>query len=418
MVHEAKFLINYSFAIRMALIIVILISSSFLQAELFAPILIICGFIAVIVSNGKLKRSLFDLIIPLLIIFLLGLFGISHHERRHILRDMAYALTPVALLITGFWISDNKKMQSYFFRVLLFGGFIIALAHLSKLVIQPELFTTDIKTIRYEAANPSVDLVTLALLIGLFGKKLGLIKLFPRLLPDYLVLPVLMLSFIFSFSRTGLVIFLVLSAAITGLIGKINLKAITLVLVFIIAFLVLIMTTPRDDVETFRGKIARSFREVVVREYTRYRDININWRGHETWLAMKMVKSGTLWQKMAGHGFGSVVDLNMTMILAGEEFTEIPILHNGYAYILVKTGILGLLCYAVFYLILLFRSRCKGDQPYEKEALCRVLLGSTLSLVLTMFVIGGMAEIHNSVYVLLVGFTVRRIEQIESVREE
>ncbi len=198
---------------------------------------------------------------------------------------------------------------------------------------------------RLNAKNPNVDLVSIALFIGLFRKKLKLNDLFPRLLPWYVVMPVLILSFVLSFSRTGLVILLVLTAAVTGLIGKINIKSILVFLIFVISFSVIILTTPRDDVVTFRGKIARSVREVVVKEYTTYRDININWRGHETWKALETFGSGNVLQKIIGHGFGALVDLDMKMILAGEEFTEIPILHNGYAYILVKTGMTGILCY-------------------------------------------------------------------------
>ncbi len=180
------------------------------------------------------------------------------------------------------------------------------------------------------------------------------------------------------------------------------------------AFSVIILTTPRDDVETFRGKIARSVREVVAKEYTNYKDITINWRGHETWKALETFRSGNVRQKILGHGFGALVKLDMTMILAGEEFTEIPILHNGYAYILVKTGILGIICYLLYYIILLYRSRPSANSNIpERIMMSRLLLGITIVLILTMFVIGGMAEIHDSEFVLLTGFLLRRMEQTE-----
>jgi hypothetical protein len=415
MARKEKFLLSYSGVLRMFILIIILFSTSFLPAELFSPVIILCGAFALFISSARIKRSLFNIIIPLLIILITGLTGILHYAQRHIYRDIAYALTPIALLTTGYWISEKSSMWTTFFRVLLLGGFIIALIHLSKFLLNPELFTTDIKTIRLLASNPNLDLVTLALILGLFRKKLEFGKLLPELLPGSLVIAILALSFILSFSRTGIVIFIVLTTAIKGYIGKINIKAILIFLLFAAFFIVLILTTPHDDVETFRGKIARSFREIVVKEYTTYRDININWRGHETWRALETYKSGNLAQKIKGHGFGAVVKLNMTMILAGEEFTEIPILHNGYAYILVKTGIIGILCYLVFYLNLLWTSHQNGRQYGEKEMLRRMLLGCTISLILTMFVIGGMAEIHNNEYVLLIGFLLRRMEQTDIV---
>jgi O-antigen ligase len=362
-----------------------------------------------------MRTSLANVIIPLLIIFLIGLVGIFHHEPLHVFRDIAYALTPIALLITGYWIAENSKMRITFFRILLLGGFIIAAVHIFKFILDPKLLTQDIASMRLYAMNPNVDLVSIALTIGLFRKKLRLDSLFPRLLPWYVVIPILIISFVLSFSRTGLVMLFVMTVAITGLIGKLTIKSILVFLIFVITFSVIILTTPRDDVKTFRGKIARSVREVVAKEYTDYRDITINWRGHETWKALETFRSGNVRQKIVGHGFGALVDLDMTMILAGEEFTEIPILHNGYAYILVKTGIIGIICYLLYYIILLYRSRPSVNRNVqERIMLSRLLLGSTITLILTMFVIGGMAEIHESEFVLLTGFLLNRMEQTET----
>ncbi len=402
-------------AVRIFILFVILVATSFFPADLFSPILIACGLFSLFIAAGRLKTSLLNMIIPLLIILVTGLIGISHHQQRHIFRDIAYSLTPIALLITGYWISENNKMWITFFRFMLIGGIIIALIHLSKFVMNPWLFTEDIASIRAKARNPNIDLVCLALIIGLFRNKLIGRDLLRNFLPGYVVIPILLLSFILSFSRTGVVILIVSIAAITGLIGKITLKSALIFLFMITAFTVLVLTTPRDDVETFRGKIARSLREVVVKEYSSFRDININWRGHETYRALVTFKSGNVRQKILGQGFGSLIDLNMTMTLAGEEFTEIPILHNGYAYILVKTGILGLLSYLLFYISLLYRSRSSINYSYQDGIiLSRLLLGSTISLILTMFVVGGMAEIHNSEFVLLTGFLLRRLEQIRN----
>ena len=415
MVSNRMLKIGYAPAIRMITLFVILFATSLLPAEFFSPILILCGLFSLFISVGKLKTSLLNTIIPLLIIFVTGLIGIFNHEQRHVFRDIAYSLTPIALLMTGYWISENNKMWIAFFRFLVIGGFIVALIHLSKFILNPGLFTGDIAAIRLNARNPNIDLVSLALIIALSRNKLKDGDLILKLLPGYVLIPILFLSFILSFSRTGVVVLLVYIAAITGLIGKISLKSVLIFLFLVTAFTVIVLTTPRDDVETFRGKLARSVREVVIKEYKSFRDININWRGHETWRALVTFKSGNVQQKILGHGFGSLVDLNMTMILAGEEFTEIPILHNGYAYILVKTGILGLLSYLLFYVNLLYRSRSSiSCQDQEVIILSRLLLGSAIVLMLTMFVVGGMAEIHNSEVVLLTGFVLRRLEQIRN----
>ena len=119
-------------------------------------------------------------------------------------------------------------------------------------------------------------------------------------------------------------------------------------------------------------------------------------------------------QIILGQGFGALVDLNMTMALAGVYFTKIPVLHNGYAYILVKAGILGILCYIFFYFVLLkYSSKFINSTNPEQILFSRLLIGCTLSLMLTMFVVGGIAQIHHSEFVLLIGFIYCRMKQLK-----
>jgi hypothetical protein len=58
-------------------------------------------------------------------------------------------------------------------------------------------------------------------------------------------------------------------------------------------------------------------------------DININWRGYEAYKGMQKYMQGNQLQHIAGFGFGSRVDLGLTIKLGGEPMTSIPILHNG-----------------------------------------------------------------------------------------
>ncbi len=103
--------ISYSYAVRVSLVIIILIATSFLPAELFAPTLVFCGLLVLFVSNGHISTCLVNTLVPLLIVFLTGLAGIFHHEPFHIFRDIAYALTPVSLLITGYWMAGNSQNE-------------------------------------------------------------------------------------------------------------------------------------------------------------------------------------------------------------------------------------------------------------------------------------------------------------------
>lgn len=401
---------KYALAGRIIVVSVILLAISFFRSNVFPPFVVSVGLLLLILSSGKIKTSYLNFVLPLTGIFIIGILGVFGHEYRHIFRDITYSLTPISLIYIGFWTGEHKKIVPVFFKIIIIGGIIIAILHLVKFIPNPELLKSRISVIRFAAFNPNVELVGLALVIGIFQKHLKMGNLFPKIVPYYIAIPLLFLSLIFSFSRMGIVLAIIMSLSIMGLIGRINMKTIVIIALFICGFALLIITTPKDESVTFRGKIARSLREVVTAKYNNMKELNMNWRGYETSRAINTFDSGSIKQKILGHGFGSMVDLGITMNLAGTDYKKIPVLHNGYAYILVKTGILGFLLYIFFYFNLFRYSRMYGYSLIQEQVMfSRLLLGCTLSLILAMLVVGGMAEIHNSEYVLLLGLVLCRL---------
>jgi hypothetical protein len=398
---------------RIVIILIIIFASSLLSADLFVPIIILTA-LYLLLMTAKVKTSFLRNIWPLLLILFIGTVGILNHQSKHILRDISYALIPIALLYLGYWLSEGEITLTQILKVLLIGGTIISIIHISKFIIDPELISTGIYNIRIKAENPNIGLVVFSLVIGTFQTFLFKENLFPKTLPRFIALPLILLSFILSFSRTGLIMGVIITSSVLGLIGRINFKTILFVVILISSLLLLVLTTPPDEVNTFRGKIARSTKEITISDYKNMTDINSNWRGFETFKALVTFLSGNTKQKIIGQGFGAQVDLGFTMTLSGVNFSEIPILHNGYAYVLVKTGIAGILCYLFFYFNLLRISiKSSISVNHEQTVLSKLLFGVLLSIMLSMFVVGGMAEIHDSEYVLLVGFILRRIELLE-----
>jgi O-antigen ligase len=337
----------------------------------------------------------------------IGIPGIFGNEFRHIARDISYALTPISLIYMGFWLSDRFKDYKSFFRITVIAGLFIAIVHLGMFVIQPSIFTQEISFIRDRASNPNVVLVALALILGFFSRRFKMDNLFPKFIPKYFGLAILLLSLILSFSRTSIVILFIMTISAWGIMGKINKKAMLIIFVIMAAFLIIVVTTPKDDVKTFRGKFARIFRELSLQNFSKINEVTWNWRGYETLRALDTFSSGNVFQVIAGHGFGSLVDLKMTMNLAGVDFKSIPILHNGYAYLLVKTGLIGLFSYLFFYYFLLRKTKILARSEIDQnKGLAKILLGSSLSLITTMFVVGGMAEVHNSELVLTIGYII------------
>jgi O-antigen ligase len=388
------------------LFFLIVLSTSFLPSSLFSGFVVLLGLF-LIISELKLNKFFFKSVAPLLIILLLGIIGISGHIRIHIIRDIIYALFPISLIFIGFRISKFGNKPEDIFKWILISGTIIACVHILKFLFHLDLLTKDINYIRSNAENPNISLVVLALCISIFIKPSGSLNSLWRKIQKYFFLPVLLISFILSFSRTGFIMGVFIGLSLKGLIGKINYKSILSLSVLILLFGLLMNLTPKDNLDSFFGKLARSISEIRISDYNNLEDINANWRGFETFKAIIAYSNGSTGEKIVGQGFGSLVDLGFTMTLDNVNFRDIPILHNGYAYILLKTGLLGLLSY-LFFFIRNFRLAFKkiDSSLLSHRNASRILIGLILSMMLSMLVVGGIAEIHDSIFIMLLGYFV------------
>ncbi|MBU3917320.1 O-antigen ligase family protein [bacterium] len=383
-----------------------------MSTEFSSPLIVLLGLL--IMAFGRIQRSNFKLVWPLLGVLAVGLMGVFDHESLHILRDISFALTPISLIFIGGWIAGSRGMWPLILKIMVFLGFVFALIHLSVFVQDPELLSYKAVDVR-NIAGSTGDIVVLAFLLGLFHKRFGINDLLPKRIPRIIIMPILLASFVLSYSRTEFAVAIILSLALWGLVSKINSRMIFAVAILVACFFTIASTIPKDNTDTFRGKLVRSISEITISDYQGMSDIHHNWRGYETYRALASFSSGNVVQQIFGQGFGAVTDLGLYMNLGGEDFRYIPIFHNGYAYILVKTGLLGLACYAFFYINVIRITLCNTNSLItEQKFLARLLLGCVLSLIFTMSVVGGMAQMHNSEFVLLLGYLVRQIGQSQA----
>ena len=399
------------------LLCTVMVAQNFLSSELFPPLAVFAGVLVLVFSFGKIKHSYLKLVWPLLGVFLIGIVGAFNHASRDILRDVAFALVPLALIFMGYWFGSDERMWPFILRIMVLCGFVLAVIHLSTFVINPELLNADLEEVRQTAGGGV--LVTFAMVLGLFQSRLGVGRLSPKYLPRFIFIPVLFTSFVLSYSRTDLVVAIMFSLALWGTLSRISLRSVLIVVVFAVGFVALIVMVPEDETGTLRSKLARSATEVAVSNYEDMADINANWRGFETYRALVSFSSGSVAQQIFGQGFGALVDLGFVMDFGkvdGVQLQYIPILHNGYAYILIKTGLLGLACYVFFYASLIrYAVRYSDSLNGEQRLLSRLLLGCVLSLIMIMYVVGGMAETAGPALVLLLGYLVRRIELLRII---
>jgi len=86
----------------------VILAQNFLSTELSSPFIVLLGLSIMIF--GKIQRSYLKLIWPLLGVLVIGFMGVFGHESSHILRDVAFALTPIALIFMGYSMAGNNGM--------------------------------------------------------------------------------------------------------------------------------------------------------------------------------------------------------------------------------------------------------------------------------------------------------------------
>ncbi len=406
-----------STVLRLLIICIVIIVLNFTPAQLSGPFIIITGFLIMILS--KIQQSYFKLILPLVLIVITGLAGAHNHEYWNIFRDISYALSPITIIYLGYWVALDKQIMPMFLKLFMILGVILACYHLSEFILNPALIYEDSMTIRSIAGNSkSSDLIILSAILYLLQHQLRIRNFIPKFLPRFVALPILATSVVLSFSRTELLIGFILFSSLLDLFTRINPRMIVSVAIVIIIYISLALILPKSEDGTFQSKIFRSAEEINIEDSYDNIDINNNWRGFEANRALETYKSGNSFEYLFGQGFGTLVDLNINIALGGEgetTFSEVPIIHNGYMYILIKTGGVGLACYIFFYLkIILLSIRYKNTHNHLHDFMGRLLLGCILSLASIMYVVGGIAEMHGLELALLSGFLFKQLKQAKT----
>lgn len=90
------------------------------------------------------------------------------------------------------------------------------------------------------------------------------------------------------------------------------------------------------------------FNEVIARPRYDLGTINTEWRGHETYMAFAAAQADGLWAFILGHGLSASANLGIFIELApGQFFSSVDIFHNGYSFIVLHSGLLGIALYVM-----------------------------------------------------------------------
>jgi hypothetical protein len=354
----------------------------------------------------SLPASLVRILVAPTLLFCLGLHGIYSNSLYEVGKDLWYFSGPVVYISFGYLVFERLGSWQRLVQPLVIIG---AYACLSTIftVVQHRgelLASTSIEDYRRITGGGTFVLALPAVLLALMRHvglpRIGVTRLTMVRATIYILSIIAVLSL---FSRTHMV------CLAAGLVCTVNprftprrVRNYTVVLLGGAILLVLTSGFFHSGrvgalIELFFEKTANTSSEVNVHSYETFEDINLNWRGFEASRAVKTYGEFGDTEKLFGGGFGTNVDLGFAMKLLGShgwEYLEfIPILHNGYTELLVKTGLLGLSLFIAFFIQIVVMAL----REFRKSEKCAKLNGLLLLWAVFVFVMtqGALTGILN-----------------------
>jgi len=303
----------------------------------------------------KVNIEFYKIITPLFLLFFIGFIGaiINNFKMFNIIKDISHFLKPITGLLIGYLFYKKIDNLKTFTKTIVLVGFISAIIHF--IIVFGFSRTTTVSEIREYGRDNYLELFSFFFLT--FYKKLTNENLFSNKLNYRIVFWVLLLSCILYLSRTMMVLAILLLLSINGYtkITTKGIKVMALFLLAIIGFYIFLHSIKIDrskpGLEAFLFKVKIAPEEIFKTRIDRenHKDLWDHWRGYEAKRAFNLMTEYPS-SFILGTGYGSLVNLKFEAPLTGENkgMKFISELHNGFAYVFYKTGIIGLLIYLSF----------------------------------------------------------------------
>ncbi|MCA5014096.1 MULTISPECIES: hypothetical protein [unclassified Enterococcus] len=352
---------------------------------------------------------------PLLLIVLFGtVIGVLNYGffNKDLYRDVYKTLSPVIFILLGASLyKDNLRKNDLFMSSVVLSGLFVSLRHIILVIIAVAKQGVGFEIIRGVGGNMSM--VTILALVFCLNLKEELSNRLVSIRKSLCIL--FILSIMLYVSRTTLVVlipFLLLFS-----FRSMNLKKVSLYGIYIILLVLFFKAISHIDLfQELINKFTKSFTEINSKYQSwDWLTINNNWRGYEIFLVVQQIKYADFFTKLFGFGFGALLDLGVYILLGDNYFSSIPILHNGYYYILYKVGIIGLLLLFVFFILSLYRviKLClRSNEENKKYHL--FLIGCYVGIMVSMYVISGF---YNGVsmisFCMSIGYFERKLRRMD-----
>lgn len=389
-------------------LLLILLLNAFIPAGVTSSICFLLLFLVLLHGRHSFRVST-DLLrwsaLPCAILLVAAL-NAPGHDLFDIFKDAWYMLYPILSLAAGYMLCREDEDLDPLIGSFVVGGLIVSLIYLGIFLVHINVLSKSVEDIR-RANGPGFFLSILSPMVVVLGWLVGLRNTWLERHHTLTILSVwtcLVATFV-SFSRSLWISVLLAIVANLGMFRRRVIAVVTSCLLFVLLITVVTVipdSTAGGDSGGIQQKIVNSATEVMVQNQSDYGDVNNNWRGFEAFMALRTYLEGTSLNYIFGRGLGQLVDIGFYMRLGDVELRYLPILHNGYMYILVKSGVIGIVLYLMYLLSIYRHGRRQGSSVDKRKLFCgRLEIIISLIFLATTLVITGIYN-RNELHPLMI----------------
>ncbi len=334
------------------------------------------------------------------------------------IRDITYLSKPLIGLLLGYQIIKKKNIDVL--KAFVYAGLILALIHFAKLfygVLFLKIY--NIHGLRHVGGYFN-DFEIYSLVLLIFSKKLH-IDISKR--TKFIFLVLLAISSLLYFARINIIQFFILCVALAGylkLTKKSFLVLTSISILVLLSYSAIYISNPNRNSKGFEAflykvKIApiEPFKTKINKED--WKDFNDNYRSFENILTVKQVTSDGIVTILFGKGCGSTIKLGRQVFTNDGEFiSKVPILHNSYMTIFLKSGIFGVILLIIFIIILIKHKPKTSNQDINN--IHYILVGTAFFLILSNWVFMGIYFKVDNKSILIGALYAYRENLIQSYR--
>lgn len=378
--------------------------------------------VAVQAASGRpLPRELVGVLLPFLAMMLIAFLRGVGAETYVFLRDGWYFSNAVVLILAGWVFGRFIDVPARGLRAFVISGALIAVFHLLWFVFNPSLLEMSASEVRTVTGSGFfAPLLAALILLGHLGHWRDELSLHPVVAGFFLALS--LASVTLAFSRTMMAVFLVGVLAVAGFFVRREAVRMAAVLALMLAAVFAVRGVIDPDStqakSTLIGKFGRVFEELRVTEQMRPGEVQDNWRGYETARAINQWADGGPARWLFGEGMGALLDLGLFQSLnrnPRDAVRFIPTFHNGYVFVLIKSGLVGIVLYLVFLARMYLAGRRRASAPPDAPVrrLGRLLQACAVALTLsTAIFFGVFHKVDQLPVLLMVGFLLAQLDRL------